>query len=293
MVARDMPAAELEVTSALVSGLLAEQHPDLAGLPLDVLSNGWDNVVYRLGDELTVRLPRRALAAGLVEHEQRWLPELAGRLPFPIPAPVRAGAPSPDYPWRWSVCPFFEGELASDVALADPAVEARRLGAFVRALHVPAPADAPVNAFGRGGAVGALTSRVEDNLVRFELPRSDAIRRRWRALTSFPEWGGPAVWVHGDLHTANVLVRDGRLAAVLDFGDMTGGDPAVDLAIGWMLFEPVERAVFRAAAGDVDDATWARAEAWALHFAVLYLVNSADNPRFARMGDALLAALLS
>jgi aminoglycoside phosphotransferase (APT) family kinase protein len=293
MAAQDMPAAEVEVTPALVRSLLTDQHPDLAELPLELVANGWDNVVYRLGAELSVRLPRRRLAAALVEHEQRWLPDLAARLPLPIPAPVRVGKPGRGYPWRWSVCPFFAGELAADVVLADPAAEARRLGEFVAALHVPAPPDAPVNAFGRGQAVGALTPRVEENIQRLGLARSDAVRERWYELTSVPEWGGTPLWVHGDLHTANVLVGDGRLAAVLDFGDMTGGDPAVDLAIGWMLFGPHDRAVFRSATGGLDDATWARAEAWALHFALLYLANSADNPRFARMGEALLAAVLS
>jgi len=286
-----MPAAEVAVTPALVRALLAEQHPDLAGLPLEEIAFGWDNVVYRLGPALTVRLPRRRLADALVEHEQRWLPELAARLPLPIPAPVRVGVPSRDYPWRWSICPFMEGELAADVALADPLTEARRLGGFLRALHVPAPDAAPVNGFGRGQAVGRLSPRVAENLDRLALPESDAIRQRWRDLTSVAEWDGPALWVHGDLHTANVLVRDGRLAAVIDFGDITAGDPAVDLAIAWMLFEPAERSVFRAAAGDVDDATWTRAEAWALHFAIVYLANSADNPRIARMGHRLLAAL--
>jgi aminoglycoside phosphotransferase (APT) family kinase protein len=148
-----------------------------------------------------------------------------------------------------------------------------------------------VNPF-RGHPVGELTSRVDDNLARLGLSRAGEVRERWRVLAAAPEWEGPALWLHGDLHVANLLVRDGRIAAVLDFGDITGGDPAVDLAVGWMLFEPADRATFRAAVGDVDDATWARAEAWALHFAVVYLANSADNPRIARMGAALLTAVL-
>jgi aminoglycoside phosphotransferase (APT) family kinase protein len=292
MAAQPMPAAEVDVTATLVRSLLAEQHPDLAGLPLEMAANGWDNVVYRLGDELSVRMPRRQMGAALVEHEQRWLPSLATSLPLPVPAPVRVGAPSQGYPWRWSVCPWFEGDVAAEVALADPATEARRLGEFVRALHVPAPDDAPVNPL-RGHPVGRLTSRVADNLARLELPRSDSIRERWDALTSVSEWDGPAVWLHGDLHAANVLVRDGVVGAVIDFGDITAGDPAVDLAIAWMLFEPADRLVFRLAAGEIDDALWARAEAWALHFALVYLSDAADEPRITRMGHALLAAVMS
>ena len=135
-----MPAAEIEVTEGLVRHLLADQHHDLARLPLTLVANGWDNVIFRLGSELTVRLPRRQLAADLVVHEQRWLPELAGRLPIRIPAPVRVGVPDERYPWRWSICPWFGGDVAADVELADPVLEARRLGAFVAALHAPAPA---------------------------------------------------------------------------------------------------------------------------------------------------------
>ena len=114
---------------------------------------------------------------------------------------------------------------------------------------------------------------------------------RFEHLASVDEWSGVPLWLHGDLHAANVVVLDGAISAVLDFGDLTSGDPAVDLAIGWMLFDDGARSVFRSAAGDIDDATWSRAEAWALHFALLYVLHSADNERFARMGQALLAAL--
>jgi aminoglycoside phosphotransferase (APT) family kinase protein len=119
--AQNMPAAEVEVTERLVRDLVVDQHPDLAELPLRGLANGWDYVIFRLGYELTVRLPRRAMAADLVEHEQRWLPRLADRLPIPIPAPVRLGQPALGYPWRWSVCPWFDGTVAAETALADAA----------------------------------------------------------------------------------------------------------------------------------------------------------------------------
>jgi aminoglycoside phosphotransferase (APT) family kinase protein len=293
MVARDMPVAEIDVTVDLVRRLLAEQHPDLGGLPLRIVANGWDNVVVRAGDDLAVRMPRRAAAAALVEHEQRWLPELAPRLPLPIPAPVRIGRPGLGYPWSWSVVPWFAGAVAADVPLRDAAREARRLGAFVAALHVEAPSAVPRNPV-RAHPVADLDERVAANLdllsARLDADRS---RRRWRELRRAPEWDGPPVWVHGDLHTANLIVADGTLSAVVDFGDIARGDPAVDLAVAWMLFDRVGRAELRRAAGAVDDATWARAQAWALHFALLYLLHSADDPRFARMGTALLAAVLA
>jgi aminoglycoside phosphotransferase (APT) family kinase protein len=292
-----MPAAEIEVSPDLVRSLLAEQHPDLAALPLELIANGWDNVIYRLGDHLVARMPRRQLGADLVEHEQRWLPELAERLPIPIPAPVRDGRPGVGYPWAWSVCPWFDGVVAADSVLADPIREARRLGGFVAAMHVPAPADAPFNQF-RGQPMAELVERIGPNIDRV----GDVIDRRGvddllARLAGTPDWEGPPLWLHGDLHTANVLVEGGAIAAVIDLGDITSGDPAVDLAIAWMMFDGQSRVVFResagSAAGVVDDATWQRGRLWALHFSLLYLLHSADNERFARMGTQLLAAVLA
>jgi aminoglycoside phosphotransferase (APT) family kinase protein len=286
--AQNMPAAEIDIDEPLVRRLLAAQHPDLAGLPLALVANGWDNAIFRLGGDLAVRLPRRQLGADLVVNEQRWLPELASRLPLPVPVPLRVGLPSDEYPWNWTVVAWFDGDVAADVALVDPMLEARRLGRFVDALHTPAPADAPVNPF-RGQPIDELRPRVVNSIER--LGRSidaGAVTARLDRLTDVADWNGAPVWLHGDLHSANVLVCDGTICAVIDFGDTTSGDPAVDLAIGWMLFDEAALDVFRASAGAVDDATWSRAQAWALHFALLYLLHSADNQRFKRMGTHLL-----
>ncbi len=293
MAAQRMPAAEVEVTEALARSLLLDQHADLADLPLRLLANGWDNVIFRLGDELTVRLPRRQLAAELIDHEQRWLPDLAERLPIPIPAPVRAGRPALGYPWRWSVCPWFEGDEAVHAELADPVREAERLGRFVAALHVPAPPDAPVNPV-RSHPIDVLSERVALNVGTLG-PGVDteAVRALWADLIHTPPWDGPPMWAHGDLHAGNVLVEDGSISAVIDFGDITAGDPAVDLAVAWMLFDGDARAVFRETAGAGDDAVWRRGRAWALHFALLYLAHSADDPRLATMGGGLLPAVLA
>jgi len=294
VVAQRKPAAELEIDADLVRSLLVEQHPDLAGRSLRLVNEGWDNVIYRLGDDLVVRLPRRRLGAELVANEHRWLPGLAARLPLPIAAPVRTGAPSVDYPWAWSICPWFEGEVAADSALADPAVEARRLGEFVAAFHTEAPADAPDNPF-RAQPMSYLRTRIAETLDRSgELVDRELVARRAAELLDVDDWDGPALWVHGDLHTANLVVRDGAIAAVLDLGDLTAGDPACDLAIAWMLFGEDERELFRVTAGSrspIDDATWQRGAAWALHFALLYLLHSRDNERFGRMGTELLAAV--
>ena len=306
MAAQNMPAAEVEITADLVRALLAEQFPHLAAQPLTLVANGWDNTIFRLGDHLLVRMPRRSISADLVEHEHRWLPELAARLPIPICAPLHRGRPGCGFPWSWSVCPWFDGDVAADVVLSDPAREAGRLGAFVNALHRPAPADAPYNEFRRGKPIAEFVPRIQTNLANLEMSpdpvhpgpvpaRTDlaAVRARLAELADVVEWDGPAVWVHGDLHSANLIVADGSISAVIDFGDITAGDPAVDLAVAWMLFDDANRAVFRAAAGPIDDATWQRGQLWALHFAVLYLLHSADNERFHRMGTALLATVLA
>jgi len=283
-----MPAAEIDIDDGLVRRLLADQHPDLAALPLTLVANGWDNAIFRLGGDLAVRLPRRQLGADLVVHEQRWLPELASRLPLPVPVPLRVGLPAGDYPWSWTVVAWFDGDVAADVALVEPLVEARRLGRFVDALHTPAPADAPLNPF-RGQPIDELRPRVVNSIERLgESIDAAAVAARLDRLTDVADWHEAPVWLHGDLHSANVVVRDGTICAVIDLGDITSGDPAVDLAIGWMLFDDAALDVFRASAGAVDDATWSRAQAWALHFALLYLLHSADSPRFWRMGTRLL-----
>jgi aminoglycoside phosphotransferase (APT) family kinase protein len=291
--AQNTPAAEVVVDETLVRSLLAEQHPDLAHLPLKPLASGWDNAIFRLGDDLVVRLPRRQLAAALVEHEHRWLPGLAGRLPLPIPVAVREGRPAAAYPWSWSICRWFPGTVAVKAPLEDRALAARTLGAFVVAMHQPAPPDAPENPF-RGVPLaerdGVMRERVDELAGILDAP---AVTACWDEALTVPPWSGPALWLHGDLHPANLLVHEGRLSAVIDFGDLTSGDPATDLAVAWMLFPPELRPVFRSAAGDVDDDTWARARGWALSLGVAYLAHSADNPMFRELADQTLAAALA
>jgi aminoglycoside phosphotransferase (APT) family kinase protein len=291
--AQNTPAAEVDVDEALVRELLAEQHPDLAALHLTPLASGWDNAIFRLGDELIVRLPRRRLAAVLVEHEQRWLPEIAPRLPLPIPVPVREGKPAVSYPWAWSVCPWLPGRIAATTSPDDLAAAARLLGEFVSAMRRPAPPDAPENPY-RGVPLADRADVMGERVERLaDLLDGRAVMACWQDLLSTPPWSGPPVWLHGDLHPANLLVHDGRLSAVIDFGDLTSGDPATDLAVAWMLFPSELRRTFRRAAGDVDDDTWARARGWALTLGVAFLANSADNPMFTELARRTLAAVLS
>jgi len=292
-----MPAAEVSVSPELVRRLLAAQQPDLAHLPVRLMAHGWDNIMYRLGDELAVRLPRRAAAAGLIVHEQRWLPVVAPRLPLPVPAPVRTGRAALGYPWPWSIVPVLPGQLAARQPPADPAAAAASLGRFLAALHLPAPPDAPVNP-DRGIPLAERAAVVTENLSRVGgLVDRGAAARAWRAALATPAWGGAPLWLHGDLHPANILVHLGSISGVIDFGDITAGDPAADLSVAWMLLPAGRRGAFRdayrEASGHADGADlWARARGWALALSLAFLAHSADNPLIAAIGRRTIGAVL-
>ncbi len=287
------PPAEVPIDAALVAALLADQHPDLAHLPLREAEAGWDNAMFRLGEQLAVRLPRRQLAAPLIVGEQTWLPLLAGGLTLPVPAPLRRGLPGRGYPWRWSVVPWLPGGPAD---LHEPAPEqAPIFAAFLRSLHSLAPADAPRNPY-RGVPLRERAPFVEERLGR--LAQSTALitpdlLRSWRAALEAP-LDVPPTWLHGDLHPRNILVEAGRLAAVIDWGDLAAGDCATDLAAIWMLFEaPEARRAALEAYGPPSAATVRRAEGWAIFFgSVLLETGLRDNPRFARIGEHTLRRVL-
>jgi aminoglycoside phosphotransferase (APT) family kinase protein len=293
-----MPAAEVAVSVELVRRLLEVQHPDLARLPLAVLANGWDNLVCRLGEDLLVRLPRRALAAELVRHEQRWLPVLASRLPLPVPAPLRIGTPALGYPWAWSIVPYLAGEVAAVAPPTDMSEAAVVLAEFLSALHSPAAPDAPANRY-RGVPLRNRSELVETTVTDMAgVVDREAVLAAWRSAVGAPEWGGPPLWLHGDLHPANILVERGRVSAVIDFGDVTAGDPATDLAVAWMLLPAECRAVVRDVYGThhawgAEESTWARARGWALALSLAFLAHSEDNPQMAEIGHRTLAAVLA
>jgi aminoglycoside phosphotransferase (APT) family kinase protein len=287
------PAAEIDVTPDLVLALVEAQHPDLARLPLRRVARGWDNDIYRLGDDLSVRLPRRLSGAFLILHEQRWLSEIAGDLPLPVPVPVRTGVPGSGYPWSWSVCPWLPGVEIEVAHPDDWGAAAHQLGSFLAAVHRPAPPDAPANAY-RGVPLAdrAAIFAAGLDLLDGEVDRT-ALMDEWHRAAAVDPWDGPPVWLHGDVHPRNVLVDEGRISAVIDFGDMTAGDPASDLAVAWMLFPAELRPVFRQACGarqPVDDALWDRARGWAL---VLGVAMSNGDDRVGAIGRRTLTAVLA
>ena len=295
------PAADIALDEALVDRLVRAQHPDLAG-PITLVANGWDNSIYRLGDDLCVRLPRRTVAAELVRNEQRWLPVLAERVHVPIPVPVRVGEPSPDYPWAWTIGRWFRGEAAVDVPPGYRGALAAALAEFMAELHVPAPAEAPANPV-RGVPLASRTPAVHERLASGTIPQADELRAAWDRLSATPPYSGPPLWLHGDPHPANLLVEhdsrtaEARLAAVLDFGDLTAGDPATDLAAAWLVFDAEGRAAFRGHVDGLmstDEDMWARARGWALLMGSAIVMHADLHPRLATVGrhtlDQVLAA---
>lgn len=301
MTANPMPAADVDVTADLVTRLLAEQHPDLAGLPVRFLANGWDNAMFRVGDELLARLPRRELGAAIIAGEQRWLPLLAARLPIQIPYPERTGVPARGYRWPWSIVPYLPGKPAADLDDFDHALAATAVGEFLGALHAPAPPDAPANPF-RGVP---LIDRAESFAANLDALSGQvdgrAARRVWLDAIMAPRYAGPPAWLHGDLHPANILIHDGRVSGVIDFGDITSGDPATDLAAAWMLLPASVHGAFLEAyqaarapdSGPAGEALWTRAKGWALNFALIFLAHSADNPQLQAVGRRTLHTVLA
>ena len=276
----DTPPAEVSVDAALVTRLIAAQHPALLG-PVSWLSSGWDNELFRLGDDHVVRMPRRALAVPLIEHEQRWLPELQKLVEVPIPVPIAVGLPSDDYAWPWSIARWLDGEPVANRPVRDRGALAEPLAAFVVDLHAPAPAGAPVNPV-RGTALAVRDDAVRARLSSGSIPHADELLTVWEGALAAPVYAGPPIWMHGDLHPINVLAdASGGLAAVLDFGDLGGADPACDLAAAWLFFDASQRAAFRArigTGGPHDAAAWERARGWVVALATAFLRNSADAP---------------
>jgi aminoglycoside phosphotransferase (APT) family kinase protein len=273
----------VEIDAALIGRLVAAQFPAWANLAVTpVPESGWDNRTFRLGERLLVRMPSAERYADQAVKEQTWLPKLAQHLPARIPIPVGLGAPGEDYPWPWSVLEWIEGEPANRAVIADEGALASDLAAFLAALQrIDASGGPPAGAhsFHRGGALSVYDSQTREALATLAGRLDEAaLTAIWNQALASP-WTGPPVWVHGDVAAANLIVRDGRLAAVIDFGQLSVGDPACDLAVAWSpLFGPEGRAAFRKAL-PLDEAAWARGRGWALWKALILFTGVAKGPR--------------
>lgn len=277
---RKNPAALID--AALVRRLIAAQFPEWAHLPVrQVEPGGWDNRTFRLGERMSVRLPSAASYTAQVEKEQHWLPRLAPHLPLPVPAPLAKGTPTEAYPWPWSVYGWLDGEPATIERIADLPEFARSLAEFLTALQsVDARGGPPAGQhnFFRGGSLAVYDAETRAALSalagRIDTAAAKAV---WEAALA-SEWRDAPVWVHGDIASGNLLVVDGRLSAVIDFGSSAVGDPACDLAIAWTLFAGESRQAFRAAL-PLDEATWARGRGWALWKALITAAGHDANQR--------------
>ncbi|MHA3701230.1 aminoglycoside phosphotransferase family protein [Jatrophihabitans sp. YIM 134969] len=286
---------EVAISDATVRRLVDDQFPAWRALPLRRLPpSGTDNQLFRLGDDLLVRMPRIGWAAASAAWEHRWLPRLREHLTTAVPVPVALGRPGEGYPWHWTVVPWIEGRNPTEQTF-DPEVWAVSVGRFVRELRQVPGLDAPVVEEGRGAPLAA-----NDEIIRTWLPRVDtsevdpsALQAVWRDALEAPAWDGGARWFHGDLHEGNLLVREGRLAAVIDWGAAGRGDPAVELNAMWG-YLPASVAEFYRATVGLDEAAYRRGRGFALQPALtgsVYYRRSA--PHLAAQGLATLKALVA
>jgi aminoglycoside phosphotransferase (APT) family kinase protein len=287
-----IPRAEMTFDESRVREMLVAQHPDLAQLSLTEVPSGWDNTMFRLGEHLAIRLPRRAAAAALVINEQRWLPQLAPGLPIMAPVPIRIGVPQGWYPWSWSIVPWIDGTTANIDAPREDQAEV--FAEFLEKLHRPAPADAPRNPY-RGVPLQQRESDFRDRMTKLR-GRSRAIDTSvlalWADALAAPT-SSMSTWIHGDLHPRNVLCRHGRITGIIDWGDVAQGDRASDLAAVWMLLPDIDtRRRAMAACVTVPKNTWTRARGWAVLYAAIFLDAALESdPAMTAIAERTLARL--
>jgi aminoglycoside phosphotransferase (APT) family kinase protein len=291
---------EVRATVEQVGSLVRVQCPQWADLPVVPLPDdveGTDHVLFRVGGELVVRMPKIASAEGQVESDARWLPVVAPHLPVRVPVPIFVGEPGAGFPWRWSLVPWISGETPPRLG-SDNVVLAQDLAAFARALHSVAAEGGPRKPPGtRGSALAHLGPGVREALSRlvqhddgFDVATAEAA---WDVCVSALEWDGPPVWIHGDLQPGNLIVRGGRLAAVVDFGAFGVGDPAPDVAPALWTFTGEARTAYRKAIG-YDDATWLRACGWALGPSLTGIdYYRTTFPRMAEHGREMVRAVIA
>jgi aminoglycoside phosphotransferase (APT) family kinase protein len=272
----------IEIDATLVKQLIRTQFPSWAELPVvPVESDGWDNRTFRLGERMSVRLPSALRYVAQVEKEQRWLPVLRPQLPLPIPIPVGLGAPGAGYPWPWSIYGWLDGKPAHADDIPDLSRFAVDLAYFLVALRRIDPGNGPLagpHNFHRGGSLAVYDTETRQSIDTLaDMIDVAGVTEIWDMALS-TSWQGPPVWVHGDIAESNLLMTDGRLHAVIDFGNAGLGDPSCDLVIAWTFLDPTSRREFRRAVA-LDAATWRRARGWAIWKALITWVQLRDtNP---------------
>jgi aminoglycoside phosphotransferase (APT) family kinase protein len=279
MAAKKLHDGEVDIDAALVRRLLGRQFPRLCNLPVEeVRSTGTVNAIYRLGDDRCVRLPRVERWAGDLKKELEWLPKLAPRLSLAVPEPVAEGEPGSGYPFRWAIYRWLTGETFMTERLVDERQAAADLAQFVGELRRIDPTDGPRSGPLQLGQLNSVTRHAIDALRG--IVDTDAATAAWASCLHAPVWDGSPVWRHCDLLTPNLLVADGQLTAVIDFGAVGVGDPAADVIAAWSVFGSSGREAFRDSL-NVDDGTWARARGYALHQALLIIPYYPEtNPGF-------------
>jgi len=289
--------AKMIINESLVNRLISGQFPQWANLPVrPVELSGWDNKTFHLGSDMTVRLPSAEGYAAQVEKEHRWLPKLAPLLPLPIPVPLAMGVPAEGYPWHWSVYQWIDGENATAERIAALPQFTLQLAQFLTALQRIDSTDAPLpgaHNFYRGGSLSVYDAETRNAIITLnDEIDTDAVAEVWETARQ-SEWSRVPVWIHGDVAVGNLLVSEGKLSAVIDFGCSGAGDPACDLVIAWTLFSGESREAFRAAL-PLDEATWERGRGWAMWKALITLVqhrhtNPIEAAKTRRVIDEVLA----
>ena len=263
---------QINIDETLVHRLIASQFPQWKDLSIQAIIPGvWDNKTFRLGNDMLVRMPSAERYAANVEKEQKWLPRLASSLPLPIPEPLAMGEPSEEFTWRWSIYRWLKGDTAASARITDLSDFAINLAQFLNALHridtTGGPAPGPHN-FYRGGSLANYDTETRQAIktLHNKIDANAAITLWETALTT--SWNRPPVWVHGDISASNLLVHEGRLSAIIDFGGLAVGDPACDLAITWTMFKDKSREAFKTTL-PLDTETWTRGRAWTLWKALI------------------------
>ena len=272
------PDPEIAITELQLKNMLDRQFPEFSNLKLQLIASGWDNFIYRFGTDLMIRIPRRQLGAELIGNEIVWLQRLNGQLPIDIPVPIRVGKPNNHYPWRWTIMPWFDGKSALNTVLERPQV--KRFISFLKTLHSLAHKNAPANPF-RDVPLSMRDKDVQKKISELEsksisIPKS--IQQQWKTITNI-EIDTPPCLIHGDLHPGNIIVNNNKLQAIIDWGDITKGDPATDLASLWMLIENPEQRIEAFNEYGASGKTIQRSKGWAILYGVTFLNTGMEKYR--------------